>query len=248
MILKNKKELSIEKNKIIALAIFFCLMIIVLSQLNLKKSETIQRQSKDLKTTISNNNVFLGDSITALYDVEKYFPNIHVVNSGVHANTTDDILIGIEERVLQYNPSKVFILIGTNDIQLNNTDEHILNRLEMMTIIIKKHRPNAKIYIQSIYPVSTRKDLYDKINLMSVGNRNNERIVSLNKKIRKLCQKNNIQYIDIFSKLVDEEGSINIKYTKEGLHLTDEAYEVVTEEITKYLEPEEQELLKKENS
>ncbi len=245
MYLNRIKKLSLIKKTIIFLTVIIILTITISYKSNVKKANVKQNKNSSLNIETSYNNVFLGDSITALYDLEKYYPNVNVVNSGGHGNTADTILVEIEERVFQYNPSKVFLLIGTNDVQLVDSDVHILNRIEMIIDSIKSHRPYTKIYIESIYPVNNRADLYDQINPQSVGYRNNKRIVSLNKKIKTLCKKENITYIDVFSKLVDESGDLKIEYTKEGLHLTDEAYEIVTKELIKYLEPEEQEQLKK---
>ena len=39
----------------------------------------------------------------------------------------------------------------------------------------------------------------------------------------------------MYSKLLDDNGNLNIDYTKEGLHLVDEGYDVVNKEINKYL-------------
>ena len=67
------------------------------------------------KTEIQNI-VFLGDSITNRYDLEKYFSDINIVNSGKEGNKATDILASMKERVYDYNPSKLFLLIGTNDL------------------------------------------------------------------------------------------------------------------------------------
>ena len=62
------------------------------------------------------NYLFLGDSITDFYDLDKYYEGLPVVNSGISGNTTEDILNDMKNRVYNYNPSKVFLLIGTNDL------------------------------------------------------------------------------------------------------------------------------------
>ena len=43
-----------------------------------------------------------------------------VVNSGVSGDKTNDILDNMEERIYRYNPSKVVILVGTNDYNSNS--------------------------------------------------------------------------------------------------------------------------------
>ena len=65
---------------------------------------------------VPENIVFLGDSITNFYDLDKFYKNKNVVNSGVNGNMTTDILDDLKTRVYRYNPSHVILLIGTNDL------------------------------------------------------------------------------------------------------------------------------------
>ena len=80
--------------------------------------KTIDNEEYFFKETgvLQNNIVFLGDSITQGYNLSNYFNNYPVINSGISGNTTRDVLNDMYGRVYQYNPSKVVILIGTNDI------------------------------------------------------------------------------------------------------------------------------------
>ena len=133
-----------------------------------------------------------------------------------------------------YNPTKVFLLIGTNDIDLDKSDKYIINNIIKIINNIKKKRPKTKIYIESIYPVNNTND--SKINHATVGIRNNKRIIKLNKKIKAYCDKNNYTYIDVYSNLVDKDGNLKIEYTEEGLHLTNLGYLKVTKILYPYLE------------
>ena len=47
-------------------------------------------------------------SITKYYDLDKYFTDMPVVNSGVAGETTDDILSNMKNKVYYYNQSKIF--------------------------------------------------------------------------------------------------------------------------------------------
>ena len=127
--------------------------------------------------TVSPNYLFLGDSITEMYDLEKYFPDDPVVNSGVSGDATHDILEDMEKRVYQYNPSKVFLLIGTNDLQDGKTPDEIFENIKRIVEGIQENRPEAKIYLESIYPVNR--------NFENSGaqDRHNEDIKEINKKI-----------------------------------------------------------------
>ena len=74
------------------------------------------------KDRISENVVFLGDSLTHRYNLDKYFPDNNVVNSGEEGNKTNDILEDMYNRVYKYNPSKVVLLIGTNQLEEDDVD------------------------------------------------------------------------------------------------------------------------------
>ena len=71
---------------------------------NHNKVKTVVKKEKYVPENI----VFLGDSITEYYDLDKFFPNNKIVNSGVGGNLSHNILDDMYNRVYKYNPSKVF--------------------------------------------------------------------------------------------------------------------------------------------
>ena len=73
------------------------------------KEKEVVKEKEVIK--VPDNYLFLGDSITEYYDLDKYYPDLPVVNSGIAGDTTEDILNDMEGRVYQYNPSKIFIYI-----------------------------------------------------------------------------------------------------------------------------------------
>ena len=181
------------------------------------------------------NFVFLGDSITEGYELKEFYENLPVVNSGSNGNTTDDILEDMENRVYKYNPSKVFILIGTNDITRDKDSEYIFKNIVKIVDNIKKNRPFAKIYVESIYPVNNSDD--EKIDMNSVKNRTNEQIDEINSMLKKEFKDTDVTYIDINSKL-KENGQLKLDYTKEGLHLSNLGYINVTRILLSYMKDE----------
>lgn len=174
--------------------------------------------------------VFLGDSITSRCDLNKYFPNYNVYNSGIAGNMTKDILDNMENRVFVYNPTKVFILIGTNDLVYSGLDnDGIKNNIEEIINKIYEKNSNIKIYIESIYPVN------NSINKEIVETRTNENIKDLNNKIEKICN-NKCTYINMYDNLTDKNGNMKRIYTVDGLHLNKIGYKVITNKLIKYLD------------
>mgnify|MGYP003308381375 CR=1 FL=1 len=64
----------------------------------------------------------------------------------------------------------------------------------------------------------------------------NNDINSINEAIRNMCGRKNVTYIDIYSKLVDNTGVLNVNYTKDGLHINEDGYKVITSELVKYID------------
>ena len=177
-------------------------------------------------STIDDNFVFLGDSITNGYNLDEYYPEYPTVKSGVNGYKTQDILNNMNKMVYIYNPSKVFLLIGINDIHAGKSKEYIINNIEKIIDNIKENRKNAKIYVESIYPVNSKMR----------SNSKNDFTIEVNKAIKKLCKEKNIVYINIHDLLTDNNGDLKKKYTTDGLHLSEDGYKIVTKEITKYLQ------------
>lgn len=174
--------------------------------------------------------VFLGDSITSRYDLNKYFPNYNVYNSGIAGNMTKDILDNMENRVFVYNPTKVFILIGTNDLVYSGLDnDGIKNNIEEIINKIYEKNSNTKIYLESIYPVN------NSLNKEIVETRTNDNIKDLNNKIEKICN-NKCTYINMYDNLTDKNGNMKRIYTVDGLHLNKIGYKVITNKLIKYLD------------
>lgn len=177
------------------------------------------------------NIVFLGDSLTYRYDLDKYYKGYKVVNSGVNGDKTIDILNNMKNRVYQYNPSKVILLIGANDIDY--ADDSIIDstfyNIRKIANSIKKNRKYTDIYIQSIYPVN-------KILPNSPAeHKDNSSIEQLNLKIKKLCKDQGYIYINIYDKLRDKDNQLKYSYTIDGLHLNEDGYNYITKEIKKYV-------------
>lgn len=187
------------------------------------------------KEMISDNVVFVGDSITNQYALDEFYENIHIVNSGINGNQTSDILSQMNERIYQYNPSKVILLIGTNDLANNKSNEEILNNIRKIIIQIKENRPYAKIYVQSIYPINeTIQKEADNLK----DYKTNKRISEVNKKLKEICKEEKVTYIDTYSALLDENKELKRTYTEDGLHLTTLGYIKVTNVLMPYIKDE----------
>ena len=77
---------------------------------------------------------------------------------------------------------------------------------------IKKVKPDCKIYIQSIIPMTKSKSDSDKIF-------NNKNVTEFNKLIQEVAKEENVTYLDVQSALVDNQGELPEDASTDGIHL-----------------------------
>ena len=212
------------------LNIFLCLLLVVsVGFLSInrepKKAERLE------KTDFSKyaEYLFLGDSITNNYTLQKYYPEYPIINSGIGGDRTKNILNTLHNRVFKYQPKKVIILAGINDLTHFEEPDYVAGNIEEIAKKIKEKLPKCEIYIQSIYPVNdswkTRYgDTVPSMNEMISG------IKSTNQKLEKICEENNYTYVDVFN-ILEEDDMLSKEYSKDGIHLNEDGYKVVTDYI-----------------
>ena len=164
--------------------------------------------------------VFMGDSITAGWDLVEYFPDKAYINRGIHAQTTPQMLLRFRPDVIALKPKVVVILAGTNDIAGVTGPaplETIRDNLTSMTELARTH--NIQVVMASVLPV--REDPKGKIY------RPHERIIALNRWIREYAERNNLAYLDYYSAMSDENGSLREELSDDGLHPNDKGYSVM---------------------
>lgn len=234
---KQNKNILIKKNNILLVVNVvqsIILSVLLGAILVLYESKMVIERDRD-KQTPDKNYVLLGDSITDWYPIYNYFSEqAPIINSGIAGYKTTDVLENMNGLVYRYNPSDVFIEIGINDLNAEEPDkEKIYDNIIKIVENIKKNRPFTKIYVESVYPINRGNN--ERIDLPTVGKRENINTIELNKKLKNYCDKNDVEYIDIYSKLSDGGGNLKLEYTRDGVHLSEEGYSVVSDILKKYI-------------
>jgi len=161
--------------------------------------------------------IMLGDSITAGGNWEQLLSGYNVANYGIPGDTTDGILLRLEE-IYMANPKKIFILIGTNDIAFINP-----NLNDKYTIITVFN--NYKEIINSLRKKGIEVIIQSTLNVLSENTgRSNEEINKLNNLLKIFCLENKIKYLDVNSVLT-KGGLLQKQFTSDGLHLNEKGYE-----------------------
>ena len=232
-----------EKNKstlIIVLLTIACLSFIAFIAYHYlffdhsEKVKVVTKKEEVVEKVVDNNYLFLGDSITEQYDLKEYYEDYPVVNSGVSGDYTSSIVKDMKKRVYDYNPSKVFLLIGINDLRNGKDVSEIVSNTKEIIELIKENRPYSEIYLESIYPINKTDDdkISDSVRDIEFDN---EKIIEVNDLLKDLAKDEKITYVDLYNKLIDDDGNLNISYTKDGLHISSEGYECITKELMKYI-------------
>lgn len=209
--------------------IFLIISTIILHDVINTNAKTINKEEYNYEDIKKYENIlFLGDSITDWYPIEEIFGGMPIVRSGIAGYETKDILSRMDDMVYRYNPTKVFILIGTNDLKYKDSEpSKVAKDIEKIIENIKKNRKNTEIYVQSIYPVHT--------GMWAVEDRTNEKIKETNKSLKEYCEDNDIEFINMFDELTDGNGDLDEKYTKDGLHPNDLCYARMSQVLLKYI-------------
>lgn len=142
-------------------------------------------------------------------------PEEAVLNTGFGGSKAADLERYLFPLVLKFDPKRVFIYEGDNDIWAGVEPEEILASLDRIVTRIQLAAPNTKIYLIGAKPSPSRwakKDLY----------------LFFNQRLEKYSQrKEGVSFIDTWGSLTDSEGNARPElYIQDQLHLNPDGYAI----------------------
>lgn len=206
-----------------------------------------EQQDKLERYRILNQNVKKGEILFTGSSLMEQFPvnellmtngmDQVIYNRGIGGFTTTDMLEYMEEMVFGTEPSRIFINIGTNDIGSPEYQlEALLERYEEIIVRIQERLPEAEINMMAYYPVNeTDKIPEGEWGKTAFVTRTNENINIANAAIENLAAKKGCRFINVNEGLADERGKLKKEYTIEGIHMYANGYQVVLQNLKKYL-------------
>lgn len=175
--------------------------------------------------------VMLGNSITAGANWSELLGRPNVVARAIPG----DILPGFYARlnyVFRLKPKIVFILGGLNDIYNWTPVEEIYNNyLKIITALQSK----GIIPVIQSTTYAAKDYAKDFGGTPEINAGRNREVDKLNKMLYDYARKNNIDYIDINSKLSTSDKFLRPDVTWDGVHLNAEGYKIWAEEVEKIL-------------
>ncbi|MDR6944048.1 SGNH/GDSL hydrolase family protein [Mucilaginibacter pocheonensis] len=176
--------------------------------------------------------VFLGNSILNYWGGEpkaplargagswdKYLAPLGVKNFGFGWDQVENVLWRVYHGEIDgFKARKVMIMIGTNNLHINN-DEEIIAGLKMLVQAVKARQPETEILLSGLLPRRAQE----------------KRIAALNKGIFKLAAQSRVRFIDPGKLLLDHSGTINESLFGDGLHPNEAGYQKLAVALVPYL-------------
>ncbi len=187
--------------------------------------------------------LFVGSSLAEQFPVNEllnsYEKRYIVYNRGIGGDIISGLQGAMNERIFDLQPSKIFINIGTNDMnEPDFTEDALLEKYNQVLMQIIQRLPETKIYILSYYPVNSniKSRIPEEVSKAMFAQRTNTVINQLNRRLENMAHELHCNYIDVHSILLDAEGNLDQKYTVEGIHLKPNAYAVILKILAAYFE------------
>lgn len=173
-----------------------------------KKYDSIWDSSKE---TI----VFTGSSSVRLWkELEEEFPDHQIVNSGFGGSQASDLLLFIDELILSYNPKKVFIYEGDNDLWSKKRPANVLDTTAEIIRRIKANNPSTQIILIAAKPSISRWKIRGKYK-------------RLNRKMERFTKKDaQLNYVDVWNPMLNKRKLITDIFIEDGLHMNQKGYDI----------------------
>ena len=171
--------------------------------------------------TFDSSVAFIGDSRTqglimynGLKNVQDYSYIGLMVDTAVtkkFVQTSSGEKITLLQDMQKKNIKTVYIMLGVNELGWSYPQVFKLKYKELIEEI-RKVKPDCKIYVQSIIPMTKSKSDNDKIF-------NNKNVAKFNQLIKEVASEENVTYLDVQSALVDSQGYLPEEASTDGIHL-----------------------------
>ena len=166
----------------------------------------------------SNAVLFTGSSSIRMWNnIHKDFPGKTIINRGFGGSSTPHVIQYADEIIFPYNPKQIVIYVGENDFTSTPpaTPVEVADRIDSLIHLIRTKLPQVPSVYISIKPSISR------ISLMPQMKEANQLIKE------RLEQQKNIVFVDVFSKMLDENGKpMKDIFLADNLHMNAKGYAI----------------------
>ena len=156
--------------------------------------------------------ILVGDSLSMWFPREKLPTGKLWLNQGISGDTSSGVL----KRLGAFSatrPNVIYVMAGINDLRKGSSDGIILRNYRRIVRRLRQTHPKAQIIVQSILPTRLAKF-------------SNSRIRHINTQLTQIVKQEGANYLNIYSWFTDMEGNLRPELTTDGLHLSQEGYDV----------------------
>ncbi len=156
--------------------------------------------------------ILIGDSLSMWFPREKLPAGKLWLNQGISGDTSSGVL----KRLKAFSatrPDVIYIMAGINDLRKGDSDDAILRNYRRIVRRLRQAHPQTQIIVQSILPTRLPK-------------LSNSRIRHINTQLTLIAKQEGANYLNIYSWFTDIEGNLRPELTTDGLHLSQEGYDV----------------------
>ncbi len=185
---------------------------------NMPEHYWVRMENFKKESLLPGKTVFVGNSITEGGNWKRLLKDSTIINRGISGDNSFGMVARVGE-IIKLKPSRLFILIGTNDLSKNIPDEAIIENIFNFISKIKSGSPNTKIFVQSILPVN------ETIEKFPTQFNNGSHILIINDQLSRYAERMRYTYVDLYGKFLDKQGRLDPALTYDGLHLNASGYQ-----------------------
>lgn len=207
---------------------FYLLVLLVISAFGTAQQRPFWNEINDFVKQDSINKpkdgviLFVGSSSFRLWkNVKTDLSNQNILNRAFGGATLLDMLYYKDKNLLNYNPSKIVMYCGENDVASSEKvdGKEVFKRFKKLYKIIKKQYPNVPFVFVSIKPSILRWSMKDR--MMDA----NERIS------RYLSHKKQTTFVNVWDAMLENGEPKKDIFIQDNLHMNSKGYAIWVEKL-----------------
>jgi len=169
--------------------------------------------------------LFIGSSSVRLWrDVQHDFPDLTCINRGFGGSTTSDAVYYFDRIVKPYDPSKIVLFTGSNDLNKGMKPDAVVEDYKKFLDLVKAELPNSEILVLSVKISVSTKKLQKEL----------EKTNALLKKL--VVNYPRSKFVDVIPMMTDKTGApLPAVFCGDSTHLNAEGYRKLADVVRPYL-------------
>lgn len=186
--------------------------------------EAIQKKYNSAFDASQKTIIFTGSSsIRMWHDVQEEFPDHKVINTGFGGSQASDLSYYIYDLILRFNPNKVFIYEGDNDVFAGIHTNKIRKTFRQILQGIQRNDSTTQIVLIAAKPSIARWKLRGKYK-------------RLNRKLERLADEDpRVDFADVWRPMLDGKKVKQDIFIEDGLHMNAKGYQIWYDVLKSYM-------------